>query len=1677
MSPSSGNDVPNTPQRKASGSTLLNAWKSLTNSRSKSSNASLTSAVSPIPVQAIFAGAKSPSDGPPHPPKAKWADLLGEEAVAEGSTEPVHGGPKELAKLLYDLRPEHSIPQRVAAAESISVIISEYPVSNLLAIWGVAEDLWEETDETASAAGLKLLLSCASSETLSPAERLAFFESVSNRRGDETLENSFDALVALTNNGKNAEALEGELPNYLANLLQACFDSVWNARRREKKLKTQAIAKEETLFSRLLQYIADVAKFNSRLLSDAAFEMLLKNIIDVCKRTNSETDLDGCINLVGALITYTNVPPAAITPCVEVLADIYRQIKTLRKPVWATFKDLFRSHLGHSTVNALLDILHRVNSSMEDQKVSVLCARGAFEVLSKVIFRAGKPGIPAVSLNLFVHACNASLSINKRDYFEEVVQFFTTALSTEETLQSLLDEADWSELLSLVLACSDKSMLHGTRPVGGTSNQSHRSASPLLDEKMMGDGDVDGLSNAVLEFADRLNVIFPRLDFVQRQSVIDFFLRLSSWVSVSALDTVLDYYSEEQLLWLSNPDWLESCHFFADTLLKNNGLPSEMRVRMVNMLRAIYDAASTVESDNQVEDLALLIVRDISGEDDIPVLENLCDFATGIVQWSSQALFDDIMSLIKPAVLKERETSPDPPFNMSLSRLSPDVAPVDRQTDTQPNIITRALVRMFLRTVNTSASKAQYLFDLLLEVASRSKSPTDARISALKLFFRLRCDSNLAIYVNASSECESIAAVLCRTADTANAAIPNAESPQPRRPKSDRDSPFSEKRSASGDSSNLPFYRHRNARIHATVRPLWMYPGPRGLPEEPSKEASSVLFSATVVNPEEESLPPETLRMSAWLELVFNILKDDGDWELYSYTLVHLGAQLANPPLFMDAVPYIRSIRSLLCEQIRNNSFHEPPGYTSLRKAEVAICIFHILTILIAHHDHFSKSDEDEMVRAFLSGIGGWEPTANWCIHALSVSCHELQASVSKSLEPILQKMSQIITQQRVQIHVLEFLAGLSRLPELFKNFREEDYKMVFGISFRFLEASRDDRDKKKHQSSPPGLKGGSGSLRHSAGSRDLNALSESGARYQKSAVESDLPQYVYALAHHVISFWFLSLRLEDRPKYLPWITSRLIYKEGTGSNERDVLEEQGMVTIDMMQRVAYSERGDTTRNDDFAKPSDGEVAKKSWVVGMSIITIETAGRTGASQITIRRPSATRYSLYSPQLAKPPRHQVYLSADVQDHSIYTSSYIGVLPDDIIQDYYAPLMINALPYSAPDMPIPLPEDDATKRAINIFDRNMTVDSHKVGIIFVGDGQTTEDQIFANVMGSADYTSFTTSLGTLMRLKGADFNTQGLDREFDTDGEFTIAWRDRVTELVFHITTMMPTDLEHDPKSISKKRHTGNDFVNIVWNNSGIPFMFDTFPSAFNYVYIVITPTARASFVDTRVHLPEDDNASIDLKSETKSVLSSAPTTSDDTTGALHPAPERHQTAFSQRYYRVQVLSAPDFPSISPAAEGKIVSGKSLPQFVRLLALNASVFSLVWANREGGEHVSSWRNRLREIKRLKEKHGPPTTQTHQHNGSNSNLDNLMRPPSTPLGTPGERNSMVGAVTGIMGLSDRRPQPHARDSNASGMSGFKRMSAMTVVSDDTGNGSRTSLLSTGQTAAESDRKEGTI
>jgi hypothetical protein len=199
-------------------------------------------------------------------------------------------------------------------------------------------------------------------------------------------------------------------------------------------------------------------------------------------------------------------------------------------------------------------------------------------------------------------------------------------------------------------------------------------------------------------------------------------------------------------------------------------------------------------------------------------------------------------------------------------------------------------------------------------------------------------------------------------------------------------------------------------------------------------------------------------------------------------------------------------------------------------------------------------------------------------------------------------------------------------------------------------------------------------------------------------------------------------------------------------------------------------------------------------------------------------------------------------------------------------------------------------------------------------------------------------------------------------------------------------MMPTNRDDFMQTSysQKKRHIGNDFVNIIYNDSGLPFNFDTFPGAFNYVHIVISPESRASFVRRR--------------------LDADPSGRD-------------------RYYKVQVISKPGFPDISPAAETKMVAGKHLAAYCRLIAINACVFSAVWSIKDGGESVSSWRNRLREIQRLRDRYSAA---------------NDIQPIASPS-SPSNHQSHQGLSS-----------PSSRDNNLA--SQFKRTSVATYISEGT-------------------------
>ncbi|EKG11200.1 Rap/ran-GAP [Macrophomina phaseolina MS6] len=1615
--------VPSAPMRnQSSASSISNLFKDLIG-RSRNSTSDIPSASTNVaPVQGIFARRPSVSALPRHintssPDNADYPNIRHSLRIrpshydADIQIPPVLGGPPELEELLERLSPKASLSSRIDAAHRLCPILEQYPVKGVWAVWVLAqESLLRSKDSEAIQAACRLLSRLVQLPNLSSAERSNFFSFISSADQEQIVEMRLQLLGCLTNGGRNIDALENKIAPLLTRMLDRCYQAARKARNAQKDSKLDAELVEDANLQQVFRFIIDVLKFNSQLLADKHIEELLGKVLYVSRRTARKPDLKGGITVIETLITYAELPQALLKPCLELLCSVCNRmlfLDDLRDQAERVIMNAFNSHVAPAAVYAFIEILYGELGSSK-QRTNVV--RGAVKVLEDLLFHPRAAHLQELQLSLFLPALNNLISVeyeNRRatettsdadrhtlkkikadnfhlesDICNIMWKLLISGDADNKYTRQLLSEYDWSTFLEIVIKCANDVSDNEVRDFTHLASETFSNPTSDGEEE---EGEEEENTHPSIPLRGVLLKLFEirnELDIIQRQEAMAMLVRVGPKLPDDIAKGVIQYYEEERLLQPPSEDWRAAWEQLLSPFFKDKRRSSDLRIFTMSTIIRTYDYISfMLPSDVQIS-CAKFILGHMNEEADPQVLAVLADAAVNMATEAPDDMFEYIMDLFRVYLWEFVGTLPDH-NSESWSSMESQVSP--------SNVITKALVRIFIRTFVRLAWKASKAYELILYVVGTSTCGMDARISAIKFLARLRSDANYALRVNSSPEGESMAAVLGRTADTAlpideeDTASIEAVSPTHNEEKN------VVRRSLVGayPQSRAPSRVSSGAVKVKPVKPLWMYPEFEGLPEEPPQMPSLVLFTSLEGDENDDKVDNEehqedddyfkvpnreVFATGLWLEKALFLFQHCTDWEILSYLLVHIGPQLCNHTLWKNCIPQIRLLRSILCDQIRNGTVPEPPPHASLKKADVAVSYFHILTMLISYHHHFEKSEQDDMVKSFYLGIGSWDRTSKWCIHALTVCCHEIPDSTTKHLQNFVQKMSQIITQPLIAIHILEFLTHLVRLPNLYVNFRDDEFKMVFGVCFRYLQYVRDQQER---AANPPARLSGAGP-RHSGPSRDLRDSKIGDQHVKPSNKPDDLPQYVHALAYHVISFWFMAIKLEDREKFVPWIIKKLVHTDRYG---RETIEEQALITIDMLHSRAYTDRDETGYQEHFAKESDGEISKRSWVIGGEmILTLETAARTGITQMIKRRPSYTSYGIYCPHLIPPPRHQVPLLTGLAADAFYTSSYIGVLPEDIFQGLFTPITLFS-PNAVDNSPwVKLPEDDATRRSISMLDRASTVDSHRVGVIFIGEGQTGEQEILANVMGSADYTVFVEALGEgkLVRLKGAKMNLQGLDREFDSDGTHAICWRDRAVEMIFHVITMMPTDLETDPLCINKKKHIGNDFVNIVFNNSGLPFRFDMFPSQFNYVYIVITPEARTTFVDTR------DNVHLD------------------------------------QFYKVQVLTQPGFPEVSPASETKIISGKGLPAYVRMLALNASVFCQVWSSRDAGEYVSSWRSRLREIKRLWDRHSlngptPPSSAS----GPGTGMSNSMfhRQSVVTYNSDGNRSSIMSGTSADM------------------------------------------------------------
>jgi len=142
----------------------------------------------------------------------------------------------------------------------------------------------------------------------------------------------------------------------------------------------------------------------------------------------------------------------------------------------------------------------------------------------------------------------------------------------------------------------------------------------------------------------------------------------------------------------------------------------------------------------------------------------------------------------------------------------------------------------------------------------------------------------------------------------------------------------------------------------------------------------------------------------------------------------------------------------------------------------------------------------------------------------------------------------------------------------------------------------------------------------------------------------------------------------------------------------------------------------------------------------------------------------------------------------------------------------------------------------------FEKADVFKRYKFGVLLVKEGQIRDDEFFANESGSDRYEEFLTVLGNRIELKGWKGYTGGLDVEGHSTGTYSIFRNyysmDSKYDIMYHVSTLLPF-YEDDLQHVERKRHLGNDVVNIIFNDSSSPFDPASVITNFIHSYIVVS----------------------------------------------------------------------------------------------------------------------------------------------------------------------------------------------------------------------------------------------
>ncbi|KAJ3406991.1 Tuberous sclerosis 2-like protein [Chytriomyces hyalinus] len=692
----------------------------------------------------------------------------------------------------------------------------------------------------------------------------------------------------------------------------------------------------------------------------------------------------------------------------------------------------------------------------------------------------------------------------------------------------------------------------------------------------------------------------------------------------------------------------------------------------------------------------------------------------------------------------------------------------------------------------------------------------------------------------------------------------------------------------------------------------------------------------------------------------------------------------------------IESLRSHFCEFVEKEmaaaSVLNLP--TSLKKSDLYLLAFKTLAAIIScWHHTFNRIQIETVLRCFQLGLQKWPSTARTCLQILTFLLTELPGTHMTRLTPdMLMQVSRITTSNAMAPSILEYLSTLARLPRIHVNLTEADYKRVYGIALQYIGANEAGggagalggfvvqmayhvlhvwfvnmrvEDRRKYVGFILG-----NVLAEKSGGAGGGGGGGVAARFSVDAIDESVELVMDMLVQN--TFVDCSARPDTFDERIgasgglvgDGMASGLPFA-GIGApsqNEKCVeqswVQGNSVLTIRSLNMSGWAEV--TIRRPSGAMVFSMKLENRARFVdaedGVGSIGIPGVIERQLDELrgsSLELPGASNDQNVPGSLNNPNEGKVsdcfgglgsqfpFVAESQSLHPTLALSPKSPLQPESTSLLLPPsfILLQLSPYPYFTVPtnscIPLPStEEAFIRALKVLDRTPVADLHKIGVVYIGPGQTMEREILSNSSGSQSYTQFLCALGEMVRLLGLKrVHTGGLDTsEAAIDGKACVVWEDTASgsQMVFHTTTLMPTVVT-DPVCTLKKRHIGNDFVSVLFDESGtVPgtIGFDTFPGQFNYINFIVTPVAgfEKDYATRRFHVVMRVKAELNL------------------------------------------------PAVGLFSEsGFVVAGNVLAGVVRRAALHANMLAVVVAQTRagGGGFTSNATERLRQIKRLAER----------------------------------------------------------------------------------------------------------